>query len=370
MLPKRVENAEEADLLSIERRLGAGEPLILQFNAPTYTRELLRKVDSFCSEFRDQLTVRFYGHYGTSFDCRTLESVPNVTSLDVDCLQRADNIQSLAELPSLNRISIGIFELEDNEILRFANLSAVRFLSIGDTRTKAVELSFLGEYSNLECLRISGHTRGLEAVAKAPSLNSLALNCIGKKTRLGFVSRVPNLRALSLLLGGRSSIAEIELRQLQDLEIVRVQGLSDLGEISRFPELTSFAIEDQIRIENLSFSPCCSKLNSVRIFNCKSLRTISGLKNLTQLEHLRIGRTSMTVDALLALELPPSLKTCGIYTGKERENQRIREVLGSRGYQEFSSAPERSPTPHCTSRNGVKAKEKIMVEGLLGAPKQ
>lgn len=47
----------------------------------------------------------------------------------------------------------------------------------------------------------------------------------------------------------------------------------------------------------------------------------------------------MEPEALLALRLPPSLKHCAMYTGKERENKRIREVLDSRGYPDPMSEP-------------------------------
>ena len=86
----------------------------------------------------------------------------------------------------------------------------------------------------------------------------------------------------------------------------------------------------------LSFSAPDSKLETIRIFNCKSLREVSGLETLPRLQHLRIGDTAMDPEALLALRFPPSLKMCALYTARERENKRIREVLDSRGYVESS----------------------------------
>ena len=71
------------------------------------------------------------------------------------------------------------------------------------------------------------------------------LGGIGKRTSLDFVSEMPRLRSLSVALGGRASIAQIEAPGLRELAVIRVQGLVELGDLSRFQELTSLAVEDQ-----------------------------------------------------------------------------------------------------------------------------
>ena len=52
------------------------------------------------------------------------------------------------------------------------------------------------------------------------------------------------------------------------------------------------------------------------------------------LRELRIARTALDADALIPM-LPSTLEICALYTGKERENRRIRELLDQRGYREF-----------------------------------
>jgi hypothetical protein len=107
----------------------------------------------------------------------------------------------------------------------------------------------------------------------------------------------------------------------------------ELGDLGRFRELTWLAISDQARVTGLGLSAPDSKLEVVRIFNCKSLRQLSGLETLCRLQELVVGETAMDPEALLALRLPPSVKQCGMYTTRERENKTIREVLDSRGYR-------------------------------------
>ena len=334
MVPSRITNPSPDHLASIAQRLADGESLVVQFDDPGYTPALLAQLDGLCATFGERLEMRFYGHYGADFDCRALENLPRVVNLSVDCLQRAENTDLLGQLGFLRRLSIGIFQLEDNDILRFPNLRSVLHLAVTETKTKAINLSHLAAFSRLEDLRIAGHTRGLAALQELPSLESLALSLIGKKTSLAFTNQIASLRSLSLLLGGRASIAEIETPRLEKLEVCRVLGLTELGDLSRFRGLTWLSVEDQARVTGLSFSTPDSKLETIRIFNCKALREVTGLEALSRLEHLRIGETAMELEALLALRFPPSLKVCALYTGRERENTRIREVLDSRGYVE------------------------------------
>ena len=336
MVPSRITNPGPPQLAGIAQRLADGESLVVQFDGPGYGPALLDELDNLCATFGEQLEMRFYGLANTPFDCRALEQLPRVANLSVDCLQRAENTELLGQLAFLRRLSLGIFELEDDDILRFPNLRSLRHLAVSETKTKAIDLSHLSAFSSLEHLRIVGHTRGLEALQELPSLESLALSQIGKQTSLAFTNQIANLRSLSLLLGGRSSIAEIAAPQLQRLEVCRVQGLAELGELSRFRELTWLSVSDQARVTGLGFSAPDSKLETLRIFNCKSLREVSGLENLPRLQDLVIGETAMDPEALLALRFPPSLQICGLYTVRERENKKIREVLDSRGYRDSS----------------------------------
>jgi hypothetical protein len=245
MVPSRVTNPGPDQLASVAQRLTDGESLVVQFDGPGHTAALLEELDGLCARFEERLEMRFYGQISTAFDCRALAHLPRVANLSVDCLRRAENTELLGQLGFLRRLSIGISELEDNDILRFPNLRSLRHLRVDETKTKAINLSHLGAFSSLEHLRIAGHTRGLAALQELPSLESLALSQIGKKTSLAFTNQIPNLRTLSLLLGGRASIAEIEAPRLEKLEVCRVLGLTDLGDPSRFRELTWLSVEDQ-----------------------------------------------------------------------------------------------------------------------------
>jgi hypothetical protein len=173
----------------------------------------------------------------------------------------------------------------------------------------------------------------------------LVLRGIGRSVSLGFVSEIPHLASLSVGGGGRVSIAEIEAPELKELRVIRVQGLAELGDLSRFPELTFLVIQDQIRLEGLRFSKPGTKLERLRIINCQAMTELTGLEALPRLEELRISRTAFNLEALLARELPPGLGMLAFYTGKDREDRRIRAILDARGYREFSPSDQELIAP-------------------------
>ena len=98
----------------------------------------------------------------------------------------------------------------------------------------------------------------------------LSLGHISKKQKLGFVSKIRSLRRLVIILGGREDISEIQHDSLEELEILRVLGFNNIESVDSFPSLRSLAIEDQIRLESIRFSPSNRNLESLRIFNCKN----------------------------------------------------------------------------------------------------
>jgi protein phosphatase 1 regulatory subunit 7 len=334
-VPARINDPELAAMPEIGRRLADGEPLIVQFSCALYTGAQLEQIDELCATYGEKLTVRFFGHYTSTFDANVVRSIPHVVSLSLDCLINADNVHAVADLPRLQHLALDIFDLQNPGVLRFEGLRALRSLAVGDTRSTRIDLTPIAECTLLESLRISGQTHGLHAIAELPELQELTLRSISRRTSLGFVSHIAKLDSLSIVLGGRDNVNEIAHSTLRVLELIRIRGLSDVGDLVRFPALDTFHVEDQIRINALRF-PEGSACTSLRILNCKTLSSLDGLERLP-LRELRIAETSLDPDVLLS-SLPNTLEICAIYTGKERENRRIRQILDQKGYREFDVA--------------------------------
>lgn len=331
----RITNPGPLELASASARLEAGEGLILQFDSAIYQREDLQLIDGLCAKHGSQLQVRFYGHNGSCFDGQTLQNLPSVSNLSIDCLHAARNIDAIAGLGQLKRLSINVHNLADKEVLRHANLRSLCSLSLGPTKSSNLNLSHLAEFRDLESLFISGQTKGIEALSTLTSLHSLALWCIPSRTSLAFVSSIRGLAHLTIGLGGRTSIAEVEAPDLKELAVNRVRGLAELLDLGRFPGLTTLTVEDQIQIKLLEFTQSSSKLKLLKVFNCKALHTISGLEHLRELEEFRVGLTALDPAHFASAPMPPSLKVCTFFTGKDRQDRQIREALNARGYAGF-----------------------------------
>jgi protein phosphatase 1 regulatory subunit 7 len=324
------------DLASIEKAaiasiLDAGDDVIVQFSKPVYSRGLLRKIDSLCALHGERVVVRFFGHYSDPFDFACLRDLPAVKVLTIDCLQDALNVDVLWTLQHLTRLHLGIYNLDRPDILEGENLRSLTALSLGETRKRNVDLTSLAAMRHLEDVFIAGHATGLETLTELPALHRLTLSMLAKSVGLGFVGDLDQLRHLKLILGGRDSIAEVQHPQLSSLEVIRVRGLSELTPAS-FPRLQDLLIEDQIRLGSLEFSSANNELRRIRLINCKGLKSVLGLGKLSTLTELRIARTALRFEDLLAAGLPPALQIMAFYTGKAGPDREIRKQLDERGF--------------------------------------
>lgn len=246
----------------------------------------------------------------------------------------ARNIEEITKLDNLEMLMLGIYEMKEPDILQAKTFQRLNVLGILETKSKELNLECLRNYDRLKLLVVGGHSKNIEAIADVGSLRYLGLNSI-KKTSLNFINHLRNLKGLHIILGGRENLHEIEENEIEDLEIIWVRGFNDLSNIGKFRELKTLLVEDQIRLEKIHFSTAMPELRDIEIVNCKKLRTLTGLENLPTLNQLRIAQTNIDFQDFRRQSFPQSLKTVAMYTGRENENNRIREELSQMGYSEY-----------------------------------
>jgi hypothetical protein len=341
---ERITDPTAVDRRQIEDLLHAGKTLTLQFSKPCYSETMLKDIDTLCQEYGPRIQVRFYGFYGRdadAFDASVVEHLPNVSCLAVDCLLRANNVEALSRLRHLKKLSLGIYYLDDPNILGKLNLASLEKLTVGDNHKKNIDLSPLSQYQQLQELYISGHTKGIDVVRELPSLRTLTLGSIPKKQSLAFVSDIPMLRRLRIILAGRDNINEVRHPKLEKLEIIRVRGFNSCAFLPNFPALSQLQIEDQIKLEEIVFDESNVSLANVWIYNCKTLKRIDGLEKLIHLAHLRISRTAVDLDEILEMQMPDSLDVFALETlSSTKKDRDIRKTLDARGYRESVGARE------------------------------
>lgn len=329
----RIQNPINIDLLSIDNDLKEGIHVIVQFSDKLYNDKILSEINELCLKYDYNFSVRFYGHYSGSFDCKTLEKIPNVKSLFIDCLTKSENLETITLLKHLQRLSLGVFELKETEILNAENFKKLNELIITDTRTKALNLDYLKDYKNLTSLIICGHTKNIEVVGNLSNLEYLGLNSISK-VPLQFVNKLKKLKTLGFVLGGRDNLDEIEENNIETLEIIRIRGFSSFKNIANFSKLKNLKIEDQIQLTELKFNKPFSFLQDFKLINCKTFKSLTGLENLQALKQLRVYKTDIDFDSFIKQQFPKSLDILAFYTSKTKIDNVIHNRLKAMGYRD------------------------------------
>ncbi|MEP3654250.1 MAG: hypothetical protein ABJO36_05075 [Litorimonas sp.] len=305
----------------------------IDFSKPGQSKPLLKTINFLCKIFGKRLPVRFFAHYGTSFDASILEHLPDVQWLLVDCLQDISNSEQIFELSKLKRFSFGVYNYDNPSFLHKLNLDKLEQLSISETKKRNFDLSPLREAKQIRDLSIEGHSQNIEVIGELESLERLSLRSISKSTSLEFVSNIAELESLEIVLGGRQNIDEVFLPSLKELKVTRVRGLDDLGDLSRFPGLRSLRVADQIKLHSISFQN--PNLTDLWIVNCKLLKTLTCLENLRNIKHVHCAQTSLDYEALSDLKWAKSLKSLSLYSGNEKRDAALERKIKAKGYKHF-----------------------------------
>lgn len=114
------------------------------------------------------------------------------------------------------------------------------------------------------------------------------------------------------MLGGRENIHEIQQNNIEHLELVWIRGLNDLNNIGNFRKLKTLHVEDQIRLPNIQFDRPLTQLTDLKILNCKTLASVTGIDSLPSLQRLRISRTKVDFDQFINQSFPVSFEKSAV----------------------------------------------------------
>lgn len=328
--PQRIQNPERIDAAAIRAAIASGQQVLVQFDTLAEPGPLLADLDALAATCGTALTIRIYGYDPRVFDARILRALPHVASLSIDCHWQAIHLEVLGELRHLKRLSLGVYQLAEGDILQLDNLRGLEYLNLGESAKNNIDLAPLRHYAQLASLVLEGHSKHIDTLAGLPALHELSLYRIKNKVPLDFISAMDRLDRLLLQLGGRESLAHIEAPLLKKLEVIRVRGLETLGDIGRFPLLQALWVEDQIKLRQIALgaNPVLERLN---LHTCKTLDSLPGLAALPALRQLSASETMLDVDALLQ-DMPASLTHVRLRTGKKTRDDDIAAQLAQLGY--------------------------------------
>ena len=276
--------------------IASGRVPVIQFGSASEIRDLER-VNALCREFGADLQVRFFSWQWREFDAGILEQLPEVANLSLDTLRAVTNLDAVARLPKLTRLRFGVHEQPNGDFLKTFPLERLSQLILAENKKRNFDLAPLARAAGLENVFIQGHDRNIEVISDLPKLSSVSLSGFPKRHDLAFLNSLAGLRKLLLILGSRETIAELTNPALEELSIVWVRLLENLGPLGRFPRLRMLKIEDQLRLRELDVSAL--NLRTLTIANCKQLTVLKGLQVQRDLERFWVRDTKLEVQAKL-----------------------------------------------------------------------
>lgn len=196
--------------------------------------------------------------------------------------QQKQDFSFYKNLPYVRKFSISSFGTKDFSILQ--SNTELKSFSIGETKSKSVDVSFIKKLSKLEEIYIDGMKKGIENIGHLQKLKTISLRAI-KLANLQFLTSVKNLEKLELLYGSYENIEALHtLQNIKRLELSRVRNINDFAFITHLNSLESLTIEGQTRLVELPNYGNLKKLEYLGVQNNRNLTDISNINHLQKLK--------------------------------------------------------------------------------------
>ncbi|ANH61430.1 leucine-rich repeat domain-containing protein [Dokdonia donghaensis] len=191
------------------------------------------------------------------------------------------------EIPNIRKFSIASFNTKDYSAL-LSNTKLTHF-GIEETKSTAVDLSFIKEFKDLESLYIDGMKKGLENVKHLKKLKVLTFRGV-KMDNLDFISELNNLEELNLLFGSYKNLESItKLKQLKSIEFSRVRQIPNFDFLNSLENLEKIEFEGMSKMEEIPNLSKLTKLKSIHIHNNLRLQNIKSIGEIQNLKLLQLS---------------------------------------------------------------------------------
>lgn len=323
-VPHRLNAPDRDELETLAHRLAneAGTTFIVQFSSPEqYPADVLQLLDDLCARYAERIDVRFYGHYADAcFDGHTLQALPHVRVLTLDCLYQFTGLEAIKALAHLSSLAIGVEKFDLNPVVAFENLQTLCELRLSQFTGPKLDLAPVSTMSRLHALHLSAPAQGLEPLRQHAALATLSLYRQPATMTFEGVSTLAGLKDLSIGFGSRKAMPELCSDSVERMSLLRVRGLGQFDP-GRFPGLQALEIEDQPHLQDLVIEHTPG-LHTLKLSNLKALSNLQGLGQ-SSLAHLEVYKTP-ALDLLGLLNGPlPALESLKLISGKRKLDEQI-----------------------------------------------
>ncbi|MBN1475034.1 MAG: hypothetical protein JW914_10485 [Syntrophaceae bacterium] len=288
---------------------------------------------------RPDIEIRIFGHYSEKCDLSVLKNIPNVKKLSVDCLMNASNVDTLDQLNNLEKLSVGIYSLENFSFL-YSLPNTLTSLFLGTTKSKKPSLNNLRRFTNLKELYIEGQQKDIEAVGALKSLEKLTLRSVSPKD-ISFIAELKKLWSLDIKLGGIKDFNPIKgLANLKYLELWQVRDLSNISFISTLSGLQCLFMQSLRNVKSLPDLSGLTQLRRVYLENMKGLHDISGVLRAPALEeYIHVCAENMSPEQYEKVLEIKTLKSALFLFGSDKKNIKMEKMMNLKGINEYRPQP-------------------------------
>jgi internalin A len=233
------------------------------------------------------------------------------------------DLSFLRYFPMLRRLHIALYELDDIAGFSYVTRS-LEELTFANTK-RTFSLRFLTAMPQLKKLFLVRHKKDLAVIGRLTDLTSLGLSGITLPDLSGFLS-LTALRELSIFMGGTTNLALLSrLLALENLFLMRITKLSDLGVLGDLRRLTTLRLDWMRNVTSLPSLAGLTRLEDVTLDTMKGLTDLSPLAAAPALRRLSVvAMPQLNAESFRCFLRHPTLHELWAYTGKSRVNDAVK----------------------------------------------
>ncbi len=249
-------------------------------------------------------------------------------------------------IPNIRNFTIATYHIKDYSILN--SNTKLKHFGIEETKSKAVDISFIKEFKGLESLYVDGMKKGLENVKHLMNLKTLTFRGV-KLDNLDFLAELTKLQELNLLYGSYKDLKVVsKLDGLKELEISRVRQIPDYQFLRNLINLEKLYFEGMSEMYSLPDLSGLKSLKRIQVGNNRRLSDISSISQIPNLEEFLLFfpenfkaslRKKLTEQAYQIVMESETIKSTSIWlrvNNEQRENLRKKGV----GFWNYSKEAE------------------------------
>jgi hypothetical protein len=259
----------------------------------------------------------------------------NVRRFAADCLMRATNADAIADMPHLEALSLGIFELQDLAVLDRVP-PTLTTLGIGATHSKKPRLEPLARFQSLKTLYIEGHSNGIEVLSDLRELEDVTLRSITTQD-VRYLSPLERLWSLDLKLGGIRSFDGVEGKDsIKYLELWQIRELEQVNVVASLTGLQNVFLQSLPQVKELPRLDNSRALRRAVLQNMKGLVDFTAFETAPALEEFALVQGNrQQPEQLVPVLRNPVITGVKAHFGGDRKQQafaRLRDTYGKKDW--------------------------------------